>query len=83
VDRSGPLLEARKSSSFTKEDAIGRTGKTTLAKRDREKTLQMQRKEKEAKRALRKAEKAARGSHPDGEDPDLAGLRWGPQPPLY
>ena len=44
----------------------------------------MQRKEKEAKRALRKAEKAARGSQPDGgEDPDLAGLRWGPQAPLY
>jgi len=43
----------------------------------------MQRKEKEAKRALRKAEKAARGSHSDGEDPDLAGLRWGPQAPLY
>ncbi|HEX8751695.1 MAG TPA: hypothetical protein VF732_11320 [Nitrospira sp.] len=43
----------------------------------------MQRKEKEAKRALRKAEKGARGPHPEGEDPDLAGLRWGPQPPLF
>jgi hypothetical protein len=66
-----------------KGDTIGRAGKTTLAKRDREKALQMQRKEKEAKRALRKAEKAARGSRQDGEDPDLAGLRWGPQAPLY
>jgi hypothetical protein len=54
-----------------------------VAKRDREKALQMQRKEKEAKRALRKAEKAVRESHPEGEDPDLAGLRWGPQSPLY
>ncbi|HKY73201.1 MAG TPA: hypothetical protein VJL88_14880 [Nitrospira sp.] len=54
-----------------------------MAKRDREKALQMQRKEKEAKRALRKAEKAARESHPEGEDPDLAGLRWGPQSPLF
>ena len=66
-----------------KGDTIGRAGKTTLAKRDREKALQMQRKEKEAKRALRKAEKAARRTHPEGEDPDLAGLRWGPQAPLF
>lgn len=43
----------------------------------------MQRKEKEAKRALRKAEKGVRAPHPEGEDPDLAGLRWGPQPPLF
>lgn len=41
----------------------------------------MQRKEKEAKRALRKQEK--REPSQDGEDPDLAGLQWGPQPPLY
>ncbi|WP_455379120.1 hypothetical protein [Petrachloros mirabilis] len=43
----------------------------------------MNRKEKEAKRALRKAEKNARGDRPTGEDPDLEGLRWGPQAPLY
>ncbi len=43
----------------------------------------MQRKEKDAKRELRKAEKRDRGSLPEGEDPDLAGLRWGPQEPLY
>lgn len=79
----GELRNNTKKWSFTKGDTIGRAGKTTLAKRDREKALQMQRKEKEAKRALRKAEKAARGSHPEGEDPDLAGLRWGPQAPLY
>jgi hypothetical protein len=67
----------------TKEDTIARAGKTTLAKRDREKALQQQRKEKEAKRVLRKAEKAARGTAPEGEDPDLAGLQWGPQPPAF
>jgi hypothetical protein len=54
-----------------------------MAKRDREKALQMNRKEKEAKRALRKAEKSPRSEKPEGEDPDLAGLRWGPQAPLY
>ena len=58
-------------------------GSSTLAKREREKALQKARQEKEAKRALRKAEKASRSSDSDGEDPDLAGLRWGPQEPLY
>jgi hypothetical protein len=58
-------------------------GSSTLAKREREKALQKARQEKEAKRALRKAEKASRNSASSGEDPDLAGLRWGPQEPLY
>ena len=62
---------------------MARAGKTTLAKRDREKALQLQRREKEAKRALRKAERAERGTAPEGEDPDLAGLQWGPQPPAF
>jgi len=69
--------------NFTKEGTIGRAGKTTLAKRDREKALQMNRKEKEAKRVLRKAEKVSRSDMPEGEDPDLAGLQWGPQAPLF
>jgi hypothetical protein len=43
----------------------------------------MNRKEKEAKRMLRKAEKPPRSQQPEGEDPDLAGLQWGPQAPLY
>ncbi|MCP9468445.1 MAG: hypothetical protein NNA31_00450 [Nitrospira sp.] len=72
-----------KSAKIAKEGHIGRGGKTTSAKRDREKALQNIRKEKEARRALRKAEKNARPAPRDGEDPDLAGLRWGPQEPLY
>ncbi len=67
----------------TKEDTIARAGKTTMAKRDREKSLQTKRKEKEEKRAQRKGEKDDRTSNPAGEDPDLEGLQWGPQPPLY
>jgi hypothetical protein len=67
-----------------KEAPIGRPGKTTLAKRDREKAKQAKQREKEARRELRKAEKANRPvPSPDGEDPDLAGLVCGPQPPLY
>ena len=43
----------------------------------------MKQREKEARRAQRKAEKNERSPRLDGEDPDLAGLRWGPQAPLY
>lgn len=54
----------------------------TLAKRDREKARLQKQREKEERRALRKANKRERPDQ-EGEDPDLAGLRWGPQPPLY
>ncbi len=40
-------------------------------------------KEKEARRVQRQQEKATRPRRDDGEDPDLAGLEWGPQPPLF
>jgi len=67
-----------------KEAIIARAGKTTLAKRDREKARQVKQREKEARRAQRKAEKAARPSPGEnGEDPDLAGLTWGPQAPQF
>lgn len=65
------------------EDAIGKPAKTTLAKRDREKAKQMKQREKEARREQRKAEKVERRPNAEGEDPDLAGLHWGPQEPLY
>ncbi|MGH7205852.1 MAG: hypothetical protein ACREI2_06545 [Nitrospiraceae bacterium] len=43
----------------------------------------MKRQDKEARRAQRKAEKVDRRPSIEGEDPDLAGLRWGPQAPLF
>ncbi|MCE7965889.1 hypothetical protein FBQ96_03330 [Nitrospirales bacterium NOB] len=58
-------------------------GKTTIAKRDREKAKQVKQREKETRRVQRKADKMARPPKSEGEDPDLAGLRWGPQEPLY
>jgi len=39
--------------------------------------------EKEARRVQRKAEKPERSVTMGEEDPDLEGLRWGPQDPLY
>ncbi|TLY41299.1 MAG: hypothetical protein E6K59_09680 [Nitrospirae bacterium] len=64
---------------------MGRPGKATLAKRDREKAKLAKQKQKEERRAQRKAEKAAlpRPKAKDGEDPDLAGMRPGPQEPLF
>src|SRR5918993_4690421 len=43
-----------------KEAAIGRPGKTTIAKRDREKAKQMKQREKDERRAMRKADKPDR-----------------------
>jgi hypothetical protein len=42
----------------------------------------MKQREKDERRAQRKAVKPDRRST-GGEDPDLEGLQWGPQPPLY
>ena len=66
-----------------KEGIIARAGKTTIAKRDREKAKQAKQREKEARRLQRKADKPDRPTTSTGEDPDLEGLRWGPQEPLY
>lgn len=67
------------------EVPISRPGKATLAKRDRERAKHAKQQEKEARRAQRKAEKVAnpRPKDIEGEDPDLAGMRPGPQPPLF
>lgn len=43
----------------------------------------MKQREKDDRRAQRKAEKPEPRPRNDGEDPDLEGLRWGPQPPLF
>ena len=62
-----------------------RPGKATLAKRDRERAKQAKRREKEERRAQRKADKKdnPRAQPQGGEDPDIAGMRPGPQPPLF
>jgi hypothetical protein len=52
----------------------------TAAKRNREKALVERRQEKEARRKESKERKAAAGPRAAGEDPDLAGIKLGPQP---
>jgi hypothetical protein len=52
----------------------------TAAKRNREKALVERRQEKEARRRESKERKASAGPREQGEDPDLAGIKPGPQP---
>ncbi len=62
---------------------MGRVSKMTQAKRIRERELQMKRQDKEEKRVQRKAEAEDRPVFVEGEDPDLVGLKLGPQAPLF
>jgi hypothetical protein len=51
-----------------------------LSKRRKEQIREEHRKAKEERKAQRQREKAERGTG-DGEDPDIAGIVPGPQPP--
>jgi hypothetical protein len=55
---------------------------TSFGKRQKEKNRQDKRREKEAKRMQRKQERANRPTSSEvEEDPDIAGIVPGPQPP--
>ena len=55
----------------------------THLKRQRERALVERRNEKAAKREEQKARKASSPPPAPGEDPDLAGIKPGPQPRIY
>lgn len=55
---------------------------TTPAKRQKEKNRQDRQREKEKRREQRRQERANATRPRDGEDPDIAGIVPGPQPPL-
>jgi hypothetical protein len=54
----------------------------TYGKRAREKAKRQKRQEKLARKLEARDRRAERASTPDEEDPDIAGIRPGPQPPL-
>jgi hypothetical protein len=54
---------------------------TTPAKRQKEKDRQDRQREKEKRREERRIERANAPRPADGEDPDIAGIVPGPQPP--
>jgi hypothetical protein len=56
--------------------------KPSFVKREREKQKRIKQQEKQARRAEASARKASSPeAATDGEDPDLAGIKLGPQPP--
>jgi len=59
---------------------MARPGPSTFAKRKRELEKKQKSEAKRAQRAERRAQKAQRPPRTDGEDPDLRGIRPGPQP---
>ena len=54
----------------------------SVTKRQKEKLRQEKRQEKEEKREQRRRERENRVTPDTGEDPDIAGIVPGPQPPL-
>jgi hypothetical protein len=58
-------------------------GRPSFLKREREKAKRERRENKAARRAEASARQAATADRgqPTGEDPDIAGIRLGPQPP--
>jgi len=57
------------------------TSRGPFAKRQKELARREKQKEKQARRLEAKDRPAEPGALPDGEDPDIAGIRLGPQPP--
>ena len=55
----------------------------TFVKRQKAAARQEKQRQKAARRLERREEKARSVDRPDGEDPDIAGIRPGPQPKLY
>lgn len=59
---------------------MARNARPTAAKREREKALLERRQQKAARRLDVKTQKAGEGPRTDGEDPDIAHIKLGPQP---
>ena len=59
---------------------MAKKSRPTFQKREKEKARQQKQKGKEARRAEAKERRATPSLRIDGEDPDIAGIRPGPQP---
>ena len=60
---------------------MARNARPTAAKREREKALLERRQQKAARRLDAKERKGSSRSSSAGEDPDIAHIKLGPQPP--
>jgi hypothetical protein len=72
---------AAEASGEAATSAMPTNGRPSITKRNREQAKREKREEKAARRAERARERASQPVGQDGEDPDLAGIRPGPQPP--
>ena len=59
---------------------MAKSSRPTAQKRQREKARIERQKEKDARRAENRERRNAAGPRAEGEDPDIAGIRPGPQP---
>jgi hypothetical protein len=59
---------------------MAQRSKATFQKKEREKALQQKQKDKDARRLEAKERKANREPRIGGDDPDIAGIKPGPQP---
>lgn len=59
---------------------MAQRSRATFQKREREREKQQKQQEKEARRLEAKKAKAERGPIDGNEDPDIAGIKPGPQP---
>jgi len=59
---------------------MARKSRQTFQKRDKEKARQQKNKDKAVRRLEAKQRRADSGPRLEGEDPDIAGIRPGPQP---
>jgi hypothetical protein len=62
---------------------MGRSSKVTQGKRNREMAKKVKQQEKESRRQERRSQEPRGSAALAGEDPDLIGIRPGPQPPQY
>lgn len=59
---------------------MAKKSRPTFQKREKEKARQQKQKDKESRRAEAKERRANPSLRIEGEDPDIAGIRPGPQP---
>jgi hypothetical protein len=59
---------------------MAKKSRPTFQKREKEKARQQKQKDKEARRADAKERRGSPSMRIEGEDPDIAGIRPGPQP---
>ena len=59
---------------------MAKKSRPTFQKREKEKARQQRQRDKEARRSEAKERRGMAGPRLEGEDPDIAGIRPGPQP---